>query len=515
MKVIVLKPMMTSDDAQQLKGQFVDKFDTVVDYDADVYYEENNQQHLLFRFRKHVITDDMLDIALKVFKKTASKRTSSRGKATGIVRGKDKVNSVIAGYFDKPTLAQKRNVLKDGLVPCRTTAFTTKNAETWQHVLPLMQLCDKYYSDLEPERHRSQHALAQLTPEYQIDDTAFSTITVNYNWRTACHADSGDYCNGFTVIVVAEEGQYTGGYLGYPRFGVCVDVRRGDLLLKDPHQIHCNTPIVGISAEYTRLSMIMYYREKMQQCVNKSVISSDDIIHLKLPKKNLDLHICIRPGTTDEKVVDEVLKCNVYEKQKIGFHVKQGESWLDLGGNIGTFALLALSHGASVVTCEPEKDNLDLLTRNLEANFPNGQWKILPVAVTTGNSNTVDLYLCKGNYNKYRHTIYPIRGRQAVSVTQKNINELLREYKFDGIKIDIEGAEIDILEQLEADDFKVAGITKMVYEYSFDIDPSIPRFLKIIEKLRGYFTIVSYTKVNEDQLEYKFFPAAVLVYCMI
>jgi len=501
---------MTNNEAQNLKGQFVDNFDTVIDYDADVYYEENNEKHLLFRFRKHVVADEMLDIALKTFKKTALKTTNSRGKASGNARGQDKVNSIIAGYFDKPTLAQKHNVLTDGLTQCRTTAFTAKHAVSWQQLTPLMKLCDTYYSELEPIRHREQQALAQLTPEYQIGDTAFSTVTVNYNWRTACHIDSGDYCNGFTVIVVAEEGHYEGGYLGYPRFGVCVDVRRGDLLLKDPHQIHCNTPIVGISDEYTRLSIIMYYRENMQQCVKKT----DDMIHLRLPKKNLDLEICIRPSTTDSKVVDEVLKRNVYEKQKIGFHIKPGESWLDLGGNIGTFALLVCSRGATVVTCEPEKDNLDLLKRNLEANFPKGQWDILPVAVTSGHSDTIDLYLCKGEYNKYRHTIYPIRGRQTVSVQHKNINDLLREYKFDGIKIDIEGAEIDILETLRIEDFKASGVTKMVYEYSFDIDPSIPRFLRIVDKLRLYFSTVSYTKVKADQLEYKFFPAAVLVYCM-
>jgi len=36
---------------------------------------------------------------------------------------------------------------------------------------------------------------------------------------------------------VAEDGKdsYEGGYLGYPKFRICVDVRHGDFILKDPH----------------------------------------------------------------------------------------------------------------------------------------------------------------------------------------------------------------------------------------------------------------------------------------
>src|SRR5207244_351104 len=126
------------------------------------------------------------------------------------------------------------------------------------------------YQDLEPSRYAEQKQLADLTPNYVIDSTAFSTVTVNYNWRTATHIDSGDYHNGLSVITVAEEGQYDGGFLMYPQYGVCVDIRQGDFLLKDPHQYHCNTPIVPKTDEYTRLSMVFYYRENIQKCAGKT-----------------------------------------------------------------------------------------------------------------------------------------------------------------------------------------------------------------------------------------------------
>jgi FkbM family methyltransferase len=340
--------------------------------------------------------------------------------------------------------------------------------------------------------------------------------------------------------MVAEEGKYKGGYLGFPRFGVCVDVRHGDFLLIDPHQNHANTEIIPVTPDYTRLSFVVYYRENMQKCAMqppqqvggkikiKPVIKPKqkaqtgqtaqtgqnalshalDLVPAVFPKRDINLNIFIRPDTTDIKVIQEVLNQNVYEKK---FKINATDKWLDLGGNIGTFALLALSRGAEVVTCEPESDNLYILDKNLTHNFPNGKWDIIPAAITVDEQETLDLYLCKGEYNKYRHTIFPKRGRSTVKVKNMNIRKLLKTGKFNGIKIDIEGAEIPILESLTEKDYD--GVTKMVFEYSFDVDDSIPRFMNIIRKLKKVFSMVHFTKVKPEELHYTYFPAMTIVYC--
>lgn len=547
----ILEPIMSFKEAEALEGEFIDEshYHTLINSDADVYWNDDGKQKLLFHFRKNIIPDAMLQNAIRVFKKEAQKGSSMRGTAGGpadpakispnvkaVVSERNwrtkviykdghiskyyvsnKVTSMIAGYFDKEKLNDRKAVLAGLQQPCRTTAFTEKNVAAWQSALPLIDFADQQYKGLTPETHREQLALAKLTPKFQIANTAFSTLTVNYNWRTACHVDSGDYKNGYSVIFVAEEGRWSGGYLGYPRFGVMVDVRHGDLLLKDPHQQHCNTSITPLTGDYTRLAFVLYYREKMQKCVPKKKIkikkrSKEELVRYRFPNRGIDLELSIRPGTTDEKVVTEVLKNNVYEKNTISFKVTENDRWLDLGGNIGTFALLALNHGATVVSCEPEPDNLRLLEKNLRHNFPDDKrWQIIPAAVTPRTENTIDLYLCKGDYNKYRHTIYHKRGRSSIKVPNIHIRELLQKESFNAIKMDIEGAEIDILETLQPEDYK--GIEKMVFEYSFDIDPSIPRFLAIIKRLREVFHTVHYTKVKDDELEYRYFPAATLVFC--
>ena len=113
-----------------------------------------------------------------------------------------------------------------------------------------------------------QSILRYRTPKFVIDDTAFSTVTINYNWRTALHKDAGDLKEGYGNLVVLEEGKYKGGETGFPQYGVCVDVRQGDFLAMDVHEWHCNTKLVGITKDYARVSMVAYLRENMIRCKN-------------------------------------------------------------------------------------------------------------------------------------------------------------------------------------------------------------------------------------------------------
>jgi len=572
-KRLIVEPKLTEKEADAGEGQFFDEeyYDHIINYDADVYYYNSTGKLVpLFFFRKGIIDNKDLKTCIQVFKADAMKASNSRGIAGGPIdpdqvssnvdravspdkfKSKvvykdgsiskyyvsNRVNSLIAGYFDKPKVSEKSEILKMHKIPCRTTAFTEQNFDKWVRVLPMIQKLDTLYSKFAPDRHAEQLAVASATPDFQIENTAFSTVTVNYNWRTACHKDSGDYHNGLSVIIVATEGDYHGGYLGYPKFKIAVDVRNGDFILKDPHQYHCNTKLEPLSnLPFTRLSMIFYYREKINKCTtqthkivpkitrkspNQSQIQTGGALQLLpktkinvIPKRtNITLELQIRPETTDIKVIDEVLVRDVYEKQKLNFYIETGETWLDLGGNIGTFSLLALSHGCKVITYEPEPDNLNLLKLNLEHNFTDStKWKIIPKAIGIKNG-LAELYLCKGDYNKYRHTLHSVRGRKSIKVPLISFKEEMNKYKPTGVKIDIEGTEIDILENTTLSDWQSWGTKKLVFEYSFDVDPYIPRFLEIINNLRDYFNEVHYTKVKEDEEYYNHFPAATMVYCI-
>ena len=65
------------------------------------------------------------------------------------------------------------------------------------------------------------------------------------------------------LLTLSNDGRYTGGYLIFPQIRVAVNVRPGDLLLVNNHEvIHGNTPIVCEEGS-ERVSLVVYLREKM------------------------------------------------------------------------------------------------------------------------------------------------------------------------------------------------------------------------------------------------------------
>lgn len=176
-------------------------------------------------------------------------------------------------------------------LPCRLTHFTRTNFEKYNDGLPFIQHIDKLFQKLIPEAHNKQLTRADTKPHLKIPKTAFSTVTINRNFRTAMHRDAGDFKDGFGNLTVIERGKYHGGYTIFPQYGVAIDLRNNDFVAMDVHQWHCNTPMyeteedkafndkldyafkdnpevgtVGIYEKYTRISFVCYLREKIASC---------------------------------------------------------------------------------------------------------------------------------------------------------------------------------------------------------------------------------------------------------
>ena len=323
-KLITIKPILTQDEIHNKEGHYFPenhytKYNPIVNKDADVYgIDDDGTKKLLFKFRKNVIPEKICIDAYNALEKHAKHKNSNRGAAAGklslsklpkhvgkIIKtdnfrvfyktktgnvSRDNVsniaNSNIAGYYDRPDRnnynmqtkmqkqkqKQKQTKTKLSVPMCRTTKFTKQYVEKWKNTIPLIKEADKLFKQLVPDRYKIQLSRAKHTPDFQIDNTAYSTITVNYNWRTATHCDNGDLDEGFGNLIVLEKAKsnhpeckgFTGGYLGFPRWGICVDVKQGDFLAMDVHEFHSNTPIIGDG----RLSVVCYLRKKMINCKN-------------------------------------------------------------------------------------------------------------------------------------------------------------------------------------------------------------------------------------------------------
>lgn len=172
------------------------------------------------------------------------------------------VDSGIAGWFDRyPRIPYGR-----------ATAYTANNKEKFEKSFPFLQRLSEGFSTLLPKRFKAQStAAAGIDPRFVVPGTPFTTLTVNKTFRTAAHRDAGDFSDGLSnLLVLSNDGNYTGGYLVFPEYRVAVNVRPGDLLLVNNHEIiHGNTPIVPGSEKSERVSIVCYLREGMLELGSK------------------------------------------------------------------------------------------------------------------------------------------------------------------------------------------------------------------------------------------------------
>ena len=174
----------------------------------------------------------------------------------------NQVNSGIAGWFDRyPRIPYGR-----------ATAYTQHSYDKFKMSFPFLQTLDRGFAKLLPQRHIAQREAAnKIDPAFLVPQTVFTTITVNKTFRTAAHRDAGDFSNGLSnLLVLSNNGNYSGGYLILPEVRVAVNVRPGDLLLVNNHEyIHGNTPIVLNDDVAERVSLVCYLREKMLELGSK------------------------------------------------------------------------------------------------------------------------------------------------------------------------------------------------------------------------------------------------------
>ena len=316
----------TDAECDKFKGTYMDDthYERIVDYDCDFYCEGKP----IFKFRKNPYQPETLKRAWDNCKYMA-KASRGRGASAGPIdpesvywkkRDIYKMNKWRASYMvkDKKTGEMKESKMQvnnevasqpigyygktKGLgsdLPCRLSHYTRTHMSEFHNAIPFFRAIADDYNELMPDQYASQMERATKN-DYHIHGTPFSTITINRNFRTALHKDSGDF-GGWACLSVLEENQYHGGLFVLPKFKVAIDMRHGDLLVADVHQYHGNTEfyeteedkeyndkypqqtykdnldigVLGLNNRFSRISFVCYLREDIINCpgYNKFVIS--------------------------------------------------------------------------------------------------------------------------------------------------------------------------------------------------------------------------------------------------
>ena len=277
MQTLTLTSSLSDEETNGLIGTFLDSshYEKIVGgalFRLPLKIERPDGSPVAIFLPKSLSNQDLLS-AHKHLRK-AAKPTMNRGTSAG----EDKVYKVRKNGEKSRTLEQA-NPVNSGVIGffdrypripfCRQTAFNLENPDGFRECLPLVKDVDRLLKLYLPERYAAQRQVAdKASADFVIKGTAFTTVTVNKNFRTAAHKDAGDLKAGFGCINVLRTGSYRGGLLVFPKWKIAINLDSQDLLLFDPHEVHGNTEMIPTFPDrsFERVSCVYYFREGISEC---------------------------------------------------------------------------------------------------------------------------------------------------------------------------------------------------------------------------------------------------------
>ena len=289
MNIINVKTKLNKSDIKAITGKFIDESYIkypIISENTTVY---NEHGEIVLEFLKNAIPFNFAKQAYPFLRK-ACKDTYNRGTSAGDLSGYkvgDKIGYLTIGKIEEnrfyplkkdktiSTTAYAKSVASGVIgymdryprIPyCRATALTYEFFQEYKKTLPYIRYISAMFKKYVPEKYNKQKEYwEKINKDFKIDNTVFTTITVNKNFRTACHFDKGDYKDGFGNLAVIEYGKYNGSYTVIPKYGIAVDVRNCDICFFDVHELHGNTEL-KTKGMAERISIVCYTREKMINC---------------------------------------------------------------------------------------------------------------------------------------------------------------------------------------------------------------------------------------------------------
>ena len=198
--------------------------------------------------------------------------------------------------------------------------------------------------------------------------------------------------------------------------------------------------------------------------------------------------VLIVPGDS-HFIIRDIYKLNVYERNKIG----KDDVVVDVGAHVGIFALKAARRGRLVIAVEPFPSNFKLLLMNTKINRLEN---VIPVNVALGSyDGEVELLIatrsCLHTISDFRQSTQEEISNKKLKVRLKTLDSLMHELgikKIGFIKIDAEGAELDILKGASNILQNYAKIKVAVASYHLPNErENIENFLK----QKGFKSVVS------------------------
>ncbi|MGI8449955.1 MAG: FkbM family methyltransferase [Streptosporangiaceae bacterium] len=115
--------------------------------------------------------------------------------------------------------------------------------------------------------------------------------------------------------------------------------------------------------------------------------------------------------------------------------LRSGDLFLDVGANVGSYAIWAAEAGASVIAIEPAKETFALLVENINLNG----YLIEPVQAAAGS------YCGTAQFTSGRDCVNQFDPLGDAETRVITIDSLIGDRTVAGMKVDVEGFEIEVL----------------------------------------------------------------------
>lgn len=144
-------------------------------------------------------------------------------------------------------------------------------------------------------------------------------------------------------------------------------------------------------------------------------------------------------------------------------HYDPDDVWIDAGANIGGFAMKASPKVKAVYSYEPEPGNVEVFTWNMNLHgskraADNPLNVVLNPRALGAKPGEISFYVSEKH--PYANSVLPIRGRKEIKVECLALDDEIRRHKANKLKLDVEGAERDIILGSE-----FPGIKEIVMEW--------------------------------------------------
>lgn len=183
------------------------------------------------------------------------------------------------------------------------------------------------------------------------------------------------------------------------------------------------------------------------------------------------IKVFIRTSSLRSKIVDLYMSVSdiIWRQYEDSRHMLGKEDVvIDIGGHIGSFALLALREKGRVIVFEPDPMNFAMLENNLKANAsPNS---VAVNKAVSDASGKITLFRDMSNSAAHSTTKLSGEGQEVESLSLDDIFAIYNIPVCHFMKLDCEGAEFSILSGASPETLRKIQKLSMEYHEGYDLE---------------------------------------------